>query len=113
MRFSSIGLLYGVYVRSTIDFSSFSAIMAHTADVADILKSGSHVEDRLLLYWRGIPCVRRRPLTGTPIRPELPRNTLKRSEWIEPSLYRTNKHDYSYLWMLRNRLDVCVKRSRI
>ena len=48
MRFSSIGLLYGVYVRSTIDFSSFSAIIAHTADVADILKSGSLVEDRLL-----------------------------------------------------------------
>ena len=48
MRFSSIGLLYGVYVRSTIDFSSFSAIMEHTADVDGFKKPVSLVEDRLL-----------------------------------------------------------------
>jgi len=54
----------------------------------------------MLIYYRGFPCIQRRSLTGTSTRLEVPGEILKHTKWIEPSLYSTNKHDYSYLWML-------------
>ena len=68
----------------------------------------------VFFYCRSITCVQRRPLIGTSTRLEAPWDTsLKHLVWIEPSLYRTNEHDYSYLRVLRNKPDIVVKRSRI